>query len=187
MTVTDTSLEELADKADRAAAALIQRRTFEEARAALNEAGMLRARNLLWDSVDRIAAAQASVRVAADAVRYSKQLLDRTLGEVEWELDAEFVFEGAKAFLVVNDENGEPVRKSMTADQRKEWKRLEARKTPKVRTCLDALEADEAILAASRDELTVAEKFNQAARADVDAAIATVTTLAASIKKETAQ
>lgn len=194
-----STLEELADHADAAIAALTTRRTFEEARAALNEAGIVRARAALWNSIDRIEQAQLVVRSTAEVVARHKQAHAVAIADAEWELDSRFVVSGNKTYLVeactaAFDDHTEAncgtcagageVRRSMTADERTKWKQLEATKLPAVRAAAADLADAEALLAGARDELVVAEKFNQAARADLDAAIATVQTLAASIRKE---
>lgn len=174
------SVEELAYHADAALAALTQRRTFEEARAALNEAGMLRARQRLVDALATIEAAQAKVRAAQELAALRKTALDQALAEAEWELDGRFVSEGNKTFLVVGDE-----RKQMTADERKTWKQTEARKLGTVVHAAATHAGAESNLNASRDALTHAELAFRAARADLDAAIATVSLFAQSLKKET--
>lgn len=177
-------LHELVDKADQAVAAAQTHHTFEEARAALTEAGMARSRRRVDDALQAIDVSQAAVRSAHTAVRTERDHFDQAVAEVEWELDAEFVAEGNKTFLVLNDADGEPVRKQMTADERRDWKTREAAKNPRVRQHRARVLDAEAVLAEARDGLTLAEKQFTAARIDLEAAIATVTTLAASIRKE---
>lgn len=171
--------EELAEKAEDLARAFSARRTFEEARAALNEAGMLRARHRVDDTLDAIPVAQAKVRGAAEGVAQQRANFEQVLLEAEWELDSRFVVEGNKTFLVDGDD-----RRQMTADERKTWKQAEARKHKSVRISADALRAAEQNLAEAKDALSFAELAFRAARADLDAAISTVGVLAASIRKE---
>lgn len=175
--MTTTTLEELADAAGNAVAALTTRRTFEEARAALNEAGMLKARARVDAALARIEDAQTSLRAAQELAGIHKAQLDQALAEAEWTLDDRFVVEGNKTFLVTGEE-----RKAMTADERAKWKALEARKTIAVSDAAAFAAGADSEVAFCRDALAVAEKAFQAARADLDAAIATVGLFAASIK-----
>lgn len=71
----------------------------------------------------------------------------------------------------------------MTADQRKQWKQLEALKQPAVAASQKAHRAALFDLDACKDAAVMAEKSFSASRADLDAAIATVQTLAASITR----
>lgn len=180
--MTTTSLEELADAADNAVAALTTRRTFEEARAALNEAGMLRARARIGEALQRIEDTQATLRAAHEVAGIRKNQLEQALVEAEWELDYLFVADGNKTYLVVGDE-----RRAMTADERAKWKTLEARKDEAVRDMSVVAAGADSEVAFCRDALAVAEKGFVAARIDLDAAICTVQLFAASIhasKKE---
>lgn len=171
--------EELSERAIVALGDLAQQRTFEEARAALNEAGIVAARRRVFDGLDRIEAAQARVRAARQLEQLRAEAVDQAMAAAEWGLDSRFVKEGAKTFLVDGDE-----RRAMTADERKQWKQAEARKDPAVVDARALYAGAELELATCKDELVVAEKAFSAARGDLDAAIATVTTLAASIKKD---
>lgn len=172
-----TELEEMAEKAEALADKFVGRRTFDEARAALNEAGMLKARQRLHDALDNIVERQAMVREQQVVVQRLGDLLDQAIAAAEWELDARFVTEGAKTFLVDGDE-----RRQMTADQRKDWKKLEALRQPEVSAAHKAHREAQFDLDACKDAAIVADKAFAAARADLDAAIATVGVLAASIK-----
>lgn len=172
--------EDLAEQAHELAAKFTERRTFEEARAALNEAGMLRARQRLADALAAIETAQQAVRETADVAKRLNGAVDVFANEVEWELDARFVTEGAKTYLLMaNDE-----RKAMTADERAKWKASEARKHESVRNARRLASEADMENAAAKDALALAEKAFSAARHDLDAAIATVQILAASLKKE---
>lgn len=169
-----------------------EHRTLEEARAAINEVGLYKARARVWESIDRITDAQQGVRSHAEQARRLKAELDTAVAEAEWMLDGRLVREGNKTFLVeactgCEDESctGQ-TRRQITADDARDWKAREALKAPPVHRAAEAVRLEEQSLQEARDELVVAEKFNQAARADLDAAIAAVTTLAASIRKETA-
>lgn len=177
--MTLTTTEELADAAHALAATFTERRTFEEARAALNEAGMNRARQRLFDTLANIEAAQTAVRSRQEPAVRAKENVDQSVTEAEWELDARFVQEGNKTFLVDGDE-----RKPMTADERKAWKQTEARKLDSVLRAIAAQRDADRSLVEARDTLALAELAFRAARADLDAAIATVQTLATGIRKE---
>lgn len=87
------TLEDLGDACAAAIEELARRRTFEEARAALNEAGMLKARARLWDALDTIEQRQVLVREQQAVVQQTGAALDQAIAEAEWELDARFVKE----------------------------------------------------------------------------------------------
>lgn len=179
--MTVTTLNELADQAANAIHALTQRRTFDEARAALNEAGMHRARQRLTDSLAAIETAQTKLRSAKDVAGIRKTQSEQALAEAEWELDYRFEVTGNKTFLVTGDE-----RKPMTADERRDWKRVEARKDEAVQHAVAMLAGADSEVAVCTDALDHARLAFSAARADLDAAITTVRILGASITKEVA-
>lgn len=179
-----TDLEDMAEKAQQLADRFVARRTFDEARAALNEAGMNRARQRLVDALGNIAIQQGLVREQAEVVGQLRDAYDQALFAAEWALDARFVAEGNKVFLVTQLRDGVDERRPMTADERARWKTVEARQDPGVVAAGRALRDAESAYAATKDAVGVAEKAFSAARADLDAAIATVGILAASIKGE---
>lgn len=179
--------EELAEQADDLARKFVERRTFDEARAALNEAGMNKARQRLHDALKTIEQTQATLRSVQDAAQQMKARVDQALAEAEWELDARFYIAGNKTFLVLNPADGTELPenlKAMTADERAKWKQTEARKQTTVLDALAAQREADRLVAEGRDALTVAELAFRAARADLDAAIATVQILGQSLKKE---
>ena len=171
------TLGDLADKADAALAALTQHRTFEEARAALNEAGMNRARQRLVDALAGVEKAQGLLREQQEVAAQCKDRLDQVTAEAEWGLDDNFVVEGAKTFLV----DGE-TRKAMTADERKTWKAQAARKHPDVADAAAACRRADADLNACRDQADHSRLAFSAAKNDLAAACTTVEILAASIR-----
>lgn len=173
------SLEELSDAAANALAALTTRRTFEEARAALNEAGMHAARRRLDEALAAIEKRQTMLREQRAVVQQTADNLDQALADAEWELDARFVHEGNKWFLVDGDE-----RRQMTADERRDWKAREAAKNPDVDVKRGAHRQAQFDLDACKDAVDFAELAFRAARADLDAAIASVETLTTGIRKE---
>lgn len=180
MTLTPT--EELAARAVIAIGEVAQQRTFEEARAALNEAGIVAARKRVFDALDRIEAAQARVRAARQLEQLRADEVDQAMAAAEWGLDDRFMKEGAKTYLKAPWAGDE--RRQVSADERRAWITAEARKDPTVVDARALHAGAELELATCRDELVVADKHFSACKHDLEAAIATVTTLAASIKKE---
>lgn len=173
------SAEDMAERAHEIADRFTARRTFEEARAALNEAGMNRARQRLHDALGEIAKAQTAVREANDVRQRADDALVQADAEAMWELDSRFVVEGNKTYLVDGDE-----RRSMTADERAKWKSLQAQKSLPVIAASDASRAANRAVDSARDALALAERAFSAARADLDAAITTARILANSLKED---
>lgn len=194
-----TLTEDLAAKAVDALVEFDQRRTFEEARAALREAGMYQARAALQLAVEDIAQAQTDVVDTTQREKQARDALDQAMAEAEWELDGRFVSEGNKVFLVETcQELHDPaddaapcaacggtckVRRQMTADERRQWKQIEARKNPTVHDALARLADAERSVLETKHNLALAERAFSAKKHDLDAAIACVGILAASITK----
>jgi hypothetical protein len=200
-----TLTEELAAKAVDALVEFDQRRTFEEARAALREAGMYQARAALWTAVEDIAQAQTDVVQWTQMEKQARDGLDQATAQAEWDLDGRFVSEGNKTFLVepcaacggagyqVEAGDGHvdcdacaatgKVRRQMTADDRRQWKQLEARKNAAVRDALALVADAERGVLETKHNLALAERAFSAKKHDLDAAIACVGILAASITK----
>lgn len=168
MSVTE-DLSELADKVEGAVRDAIKIPGTDAVRMALNDAGIVRARTLLESRLVELEATQTDYRKAQTAERDAKEALASAESEAEWELDGRFVSEGNKTFLVTGED-----RKAMTADERAKWKSIEARKVPAVAKAAEVLRKAEALTADRRDAVTIADKSLSAARADLDAAIATL-------------
>lgn len=154
----------------------------DQVRAALNEAGIRRARGVLADAPDILANALGNLRDAQDRERRAREALDAATVAAEWDLDSRFVVEGNKTWLVDHDDGS---RRAMTADERKTWKQAEVRKQPEVATAAAALRAAEQEVAARRDDVTLAEKRLGVARADLEAAVAELNALALTLKEQT--
>lgn len=159
------------------------------ARAAMNEAGIVRARRRLPEAHDVFATAQIELRAKQELERNAKEACEAAAADAEWQLDDRFVTEGNKTFLVTAGAtpDDEPTRKAMTADERAKWKQQEARKLPAVRKAADALRKAEAETGAARDAKDLAERSIGACRTDLEAAIAIVGLFAhaITIEKET--
>lgn len=160
--MTDT-LEALAEKADALADKFREPATFELVRAALNEAGVVRARHALGAALDALAQAQTAKRDADTVERDAKADLDRALVAADWELEPPDV----------NDKGA----KLLAADKAA-WKKAEAQKQPAVAAASTALRAAEHDTAVARDAVVMADKRLSACRADLDAAVATLNALA---------
>ena len=170
--MTATTLEDLGNKVDEAVRRVAEPPLLVEARAMLNEAGIVKARAYLRDMPDVLEAAQADFRKAQEAERLAREAYDQALSEAEWELDSRFVVEGNKTYLVDGEE-----RRSMTADERAKWKATEAKKLPSVKSAATALYAAEQHTAAMRDAVAATERRFSAAKHDLEASIAIVSTL----------
>ena len=168
-----TDLELLAEKADELAREFKEPPTYVAVRAALNEAGVVKARHALADALDALAAAQKTKREADNDERLHQENVAKAVAAAEWELDGRFVVEGNKTYLTLDGDN----RKAMTADERKRYKADEALKDPQVRQATSALRDAEHRTAEARDALAVADKRLSVARADLDAAVAVLNAL----------
>lgn len=164
-------LSELANKVDAAVHDALKVPGTDAVRAALNEAGIYRARQRVNDAIDIFDRSQRDYRKAQEAERDAKEAADSALAEAEWELDGRFEVRANKHYLVEADKP-EDAQRSMTADERAKWKAVEARKLPVVAKALAEVRKAEATTADRRDAVTIADKTLSAARADLDAAIA---------------
>lgn len=188
------TLDELADVADKAADLIRHELAMpgsDAVRAAMNDAGIVRARQRVNDALDILDKSQIDYRKAQEAEREAKEAFETALAEAEWELDGRFVTEGNKTFLVTPsptfpDIEDATERKAMTADERAKWKSLEARKLPAVAKAASGLRKAEATTADRRDAITIADKTLSAARADLDAAIAVLTAWTAVLPRRSA-
>lgn len=150
----------------------------EGARLALiRESQINEARAALVDALDRLEAAQADKRGAAAAAGQAVEEEKNALLEAEWVLDGRFRTEGNKTLLVGDDGST----KAMTADERKAWKQAEARKQPNV---VDAAAAARKLQDAEQvatDALILAERRFTACKHALDAAVAHLNFLAATV------
>lgn len=160
-----------------------QSTTIEEARKALNEAGVTAARKRVMESLAEIEEAQSVVRQCQDVERAARTALDAATAEAEWELDARFVVESNKTWLVTPSEQdgGEPERKAMTADERKSYKSIEALKMPKVIAADKDQRSAQGELDAAKDRAARSDRLFSACKADLQASIATVQLLATAL------
>ena len=198
VTEAEQQLERLQDRAFELARAALAPATVLIAKAALNEAGIVRSRKNLSDALDKFSNEQITVRAKQELERTAKDAYETAMAEAEWELDSRFVVDGNKTYLVTDEDemvdtaaagDGEPklvptgnkVRKAMTADERSKWKSLAARKHSAVKAAYSALRKAEAETATARDALALADKRISACRADVEAATAVVNVFAHAI------
>ena len=142
--------------------------SLEDARNALNEAGLQEACKALNGSVADIITALAAQRAADDELRILSEAVDSAVLEAEWALDDNFETEGNKTYLKLPDGD----RKPMLADDRKAWKREHAAKHPTVVATLDAQRRGEAAAIDARDGVTVAERRHTASKYCLTAAVA---------------
>jgi len=187
-----SGLEELSEKTLRIMNDAIRPPLLIEARAALNEVGIVASRRALENGLALIDAAQTQKRRCDAEQDAAKDEADQALAMAEWDLDGRFVTEGNKTFLVipaheVGDQTVAEERRPMTADQRKEWKANEARTLPAVIAATKKLRQAEANTAEARDQVVLAERTFSARKADLNAAIAQLDLLKLAITmKETA-
>lgn len=149
MTAVDT-LTGLAEKAERHLQLVTAPALLEAARELLNETEITRHHRQLADAAGELVDAPAVVEKAKQILAEEKvkaaaarDQYEQVLLEAEWELDARFLSEGNKTYLVTHHdhevagglllEDREPAvweaRKAMTADERDRWKRHHATKT----------------------------------------------------------
>lgn len=170
-------LEELADKADALMRKAMQPALIVSARAALNEAGLMRARKYLVDAVDLYDSALAAKRASYAAMRDAERRYTDAVAEAAYALDGRFVVEGNKTFLVDGDQ-----RRAMTADERRDWKERQARRDPDVVVAGRDFAAAQSDHERCVDELHLAEMRFKASRIDVEASVAHVRILAEAIR-----
>lgn len=182
----ETALADLATRVITEVRSALRQPAVDEIRTALNESGIRRARKALADAPDILDAAQREFRVVQEAERDARRAYEDAVLEAEWSLDARFVNEANKWFLVTacnehkpgegercNECNGtDKTRQQMTAEERAKWKTHAARSVPEVKRTAEALRRAEERVATARDGVTLADKKLSACKADVDAAIA---------------
>lgn len=203
MSALPTTTEELAERADELARKMREPSTFVEARAALQEAGVLKARRALAEAVDFIDVSLTSHRSAQEAERQAQDAYDEAIGDAEWELDTHFVTESNKTLLVIKQceyalapnwkEFHDPFvehqcreTRPMTADERKAWKANESRRMPAVKAAADELRKATQERDRTKDEIVLAERRFSARKADLAAAVASVEVLGASLSVRSA-
>lgn len=178
-------LEEVGRRVADEIAAAVRSPRLEAVRHALNETGIRRCRVAVTEAPGRIAEAQAALRVAAESERQAKEELAAETLAAEWDLDARFVTEANKTYLVEAPCQDPPAhqsagaehgcaerRRQMTADERAKWKAAEAARAPAVVKAASALRLAEHATATARDALHVAERRFSAAKADLAGAVA---------------
>lgn len=198
VTEAEQQLERLQNRAFDLMQAALAPATVVIAKAALNEAGIVRSRRNLGDALDKFGNEQITVRAKQELERTAKDAYESAIAEAEWELDSRFVVEGNKTYLLTDEDelvdqadaetgeitqvpSGKKVRKAMTADERAKWKSLEARRHTAVKAAYSALRKAEGETAAARDALALADKRISACRADLEAATAVVGVFASAI------
>lgn len=150
-----------------------------------NEVGIRSARHSVNDALDNYRKSQTSYRQAQAAEQEAQDAYDRAVSEAEWLLSDKFIVDGNKTFLIVaTKDDGEVVRKAMTADERRTWIATEARKLPEVREAEVALRKAKEATATTRDEISHAELRIRAAGGDRDAAVAELNLLAAALPRK---
>lgn len=195
----EAQLERLQERAADLMAKALAPASVVIARAAMNEAGIMRARRQLFEAHDAFTNAQTTKRGAYEAERAAKEAHETALSEAEWELDGRFVKEGNTTYLVdpcsgcqgkreteagavcPDCKGSGEQRRAMTADERKAWKSIAARKTDAVKAAASALRKAENATATARDEIDAAEKRCAACRIDLEASTAIVNVFARAI------
>lgn len=168
-----TTIEDFAQLADRVRHEIdeaVRMPRLEAVRSALNEVGIRDARTALKAAPLRIAEKAEALRNSLDAERQVKERLAAELLAADWDLDARFIHEGNRWFLL--DETAPEGRRQMTADERAKWKAAEAAKADGVVAVAAALRAAEHRTAEARDALSVAERHFSACKYDLTAAVA---------------
>lgn len=211
-----TPAENLEQLAERAQLALVepQRMLLDAARAMLNEAGIGEARRRLdgaraavHDGPALVKAAREKLVEQNERLRQATEDYERALIEAEWALDARFVTEGNKTFLITRyngnrdsvppdatlitgaeDDGVFETRKAMTADERAAWKRrtaADARELKPLRDALDrarhAVDLAKVDVDARENEWGAARYEADVARAQADLAAAQIACLARTI------
>lgn len=190
MTAVDTpptELELLAEKAEDLADRMRRPVILQQARAMLNEAGLTAARRRLSDGLDRLGNTQITLREKQEAERQAKEKHDQAVVAAEWSLAPCFEVRSNKSWLVKGPDGKalpEEEQRSMSADEKRAWIAHHAGQHPDAVSAHKRLREAEQATQAARDELTLADKSLSACRADLDAAIATVQTLALALHAE---
>jgi hypothetical protein len=151
-------------------------------RDALNASGIRTERRAVTEAPERIDEAQEALRAARVAEADARTALDAEMLAAEWELEANFVTEANRTYLVIEDAE----RRQMTADERARWKAAEAAKQPAVVEAATRLRSAEHATAAARDALATAERRFSAAKAALGAAVAELQALGIGIAAEPA-
>lgn len=177
---------ELAERALTIADEVDRPPSLEKVTGLLNAVGITRARNMLREAPDVVAAARLDLREAQNVQQQAKEAYDTAVVEAEWALGGCFEARSNKQWLI-RDAAGVPVaeddQKSYTADERKAWLSHHAALQPDVRAAIVRLSTSDREVARARDDLAVAEMRLTVAKHDVDAAAAELRFLALTINQ----
>lgn len=179
MAVAEQELDALVARAEELADRARKRPSWDEARAALTEAGVQRGMAAQITALDILDAAKRQLRAAQTEQRGAKETYDDALTDAEWEADDHFVTEGSKTYLVDGDN-----RKPMLADDVRKWKTQRAKKSPAVAAARKALDAADEAVAAARDEVDLAEARLSVSKHDLVARVAILQHFTYAIPKE---
>lgn len=190
MTAVDTppnELELLAEKAEDLADRMRRPVVLQQARAMLNEAGLTAARRRLTEGLDRLGHSQLVLREKQEAERQAKDAHDQAVVAAEWGMAGSFEVRSNKQWLVKGPDGGplaDDEQRSMSADEKRAWLAHQAGQSKEVMAAQKRWRDAEQATQAARDELTLADKSLSACGRDLDAAIATVQTLALALHSE---
>lgn len=176
--------------------------TLAEARKLVNEAGIPTARNKLGSALDVLDLSQKELREAQAVERAKQEAFDQAVLDVEWTLDANFVRESNRTYLVedcstcggAGMQRGGPdqsspcsvciegqSRRQVTADEAKAWKAARARKAPEVMAAREALRRATERTYAARDAVALSERRISACTHELDAAVGVLAILTAGL------
>lgn len=183
---TVAPLAELADLGSRIEAEVrrVRKAALDEARGWANDIGIRDARESVPRALDAFHAAQLAYRTAQAAEQAAQDAYDKAVSEAEWMLGDSFVVESNKTYLVIANGESEPVKRQMTADEKRAWITNEALRQPGVPALAGELRKAKDATATARDEITHSELRVKAASGDRDAAAAELLFLAAALPRK---
>lgn len=203
LATTDAALEAMAEKADQAQAVLRLASIpplLDVVRGLMNEVGIRRRSDeldaavaALRDGPSLVANAQAHLLEMQERERRVRESYDTALVEAEWALDARFVQDGNRTYLVTWHEAPDPAeaeargwvladpqpqgktnvyveRRQMTADERAAWRKRTAAQAREVQPLASDLRGAEHAVAMAKVDVETAERRWLATRYGVDAA-----------------
>lgn len=187
MAVDERELETLVDRAEALAERARKRPSWDEARAALTEAGVQKGMNAQEAAIDVLDAAQRQLRSAQMAEQSIREDLETVRGEAEWTFGDCFESRGNKTYLV-RQPDGTPIdeaaQRSVTADEKRAWITRTIDATLGVKERLADLRKAEEATATARDEVRLAEARLSASKHDLVARVAILQHFTYAIPKE---
>lgn len=178
-----TAVDTLIEKMGTAVVAAVEAQTDAFRRVA-NDSGIFRRIADLDAAVAAYDEAQDLLRQALEEERIVAETVDQATSAAEWDIAGRIVVEGSKRFILtgVRTDDGDEVRRQVTAEEAKQWVAGEAGRQPEVELAARQLVQAKHVTAGRRDQLALADKRIGASKAQLAAATAVLQALTHTIQ-----